>query len=60
MMPTLVGGAVDNTAGTLSAPDLDINIEWNISAKIAELLEVEPIDDGESGQYTIKVLKMSL
>ena len=51
----IVGGLIDDTAGTLSAPDLDINIEWELDEKLAGLLVIKPTDEGESGQYTVQV-----
>ena len=30
MKPLLVGGSIDETAGTLTAPDLDISIQWQL------------------------------
>ena len=53
--PVLVGGSVDKTAGTLTAPDIDCNINWNLGKEVTSLLEIQPTDEGESGQYTVKV-----
>ena len=58
MYPTLVGGFVDKTAGTLSAPDLDVNIQWNLDISHMKYLKLMAFDDGTSGQYTIKVLNI--
>ena len=56
----LVGGSVDKTAGTLTAPDLDCNINWNLQQEITKHLEIVPTDDGESGQYLVKVGEMNV
>ena len=55
MKPVLVGGAVDKTAGTLTAPDLDFSIQWDLEEKLTKHLHIKPTDLGESGQYTIQV-----
>ena len=55
LRPVLVGGAVDNTAGTLTAPDLDVNIEWDLEEELAKYLVINPLDNGESGQYEIYI-----
>jgi hypothetical protein len=55
MKPVLVGGAVDKTAGKLTAPDLDFNIEWELDEDLTSHLKIEPTDKGESGQYTVQV-----
>ena len=55
MKPVLVGGAVDKTAGTLTAPDFDFNIEWELDEDLTSHLNIEPTDSGESGQYTVQV-----
>ena len=55
MKPVLVGGSVDQTAGTLTAPDLDVNIEWELGEDLTSHLDIEPTDNGESGQYTVQV-----
>ena len=55
LKPVLVGGAVDKTAGTLTAPDLDFNIEWELDEDLTSHLNFEPTDSGESGQYTVQV-----
>ena len=52
----LVGGAIDNTGGTLTAPDLDFNIEWELDEELTSHLDIRPTDEGESGQYTLQVL----
>ena len=51
-----MGGLVDGTSGTLTAPDVDLNIEWEMTEELAELLVIAPTDKGESGQYTLQVL----
>ena len=56
MRPTLVGGFVDKTSGTLSAPDLDVNIQWNLDMSHMMHLKLMAYDDGTSGQYTVQVL----
>ena len=56
LKPVLVGGAVDKTAGTLTAPDLDFNIEWELDEDLINHLDIEPTDAGESGQYTVQVI----
>jgi hypothetical protein len=53
--PVLVGGSVDKTAGTLTAPDIDCNINWDLGEEVTSLLEIVPTDQGESGQYTVQV-----
>ena len=55
MKPDLVGGLIDGTSGTLTAPDLDFNIEWELSEEVSRLLVIRPTDGGESGQYTLQV-----
>ena len=55
LRPVLVDGAVDNTAGTLTAPDLDVNIEQDLEEELAKYLVINPLDNGESGQYEIYV-----
>jgi len=55
--PLLVGGAVDNTSGTLTAPDFDFNIEWNLNKDILQHLSIYPTDNGESGQYLVKIIE---
>ena len=57
--PELVGGFIDNTTGTLTAPDLDLNIEWKLGAELISHLVIRPTDDGESGQYTLQVIYLS-
>ena len=51
----LVGGIIDKTAGTLTAPDLDLNLEWELDEEVTRHLVMRPTDDGESGQYTLQV-----
>ena len=46
----MVGGCVDQTAGTLTAPDIDVNINWDLGKKMTSLLKILPTDGGESGQ----------
>ena len=55
LKPVIVGGLIDNTAGTLTAPDLDLNIEWELDDEMAKLLIIRPTDEGESGQYMVQV-----
>ena len=55
MKPVLVGGAIDGTAGTLTAPDLDCTIEWDLLEEVTRHLVIRPTDEGESGQYTLQV-----
>ena len=55
MKPVLVGGAIDGTAGTLTAPDLDFTIEWDLFEELTRHLVIGPTDEGESGQYTLQV-----
>ena len=52
----LVGSAVDNTAGTLTAPDLDLNIEWRLGHEVSKYLDFVSLDDGLSGQYEVRIL----
>ena len=54
MKPVIVGGAVDDTGGTLTAPDLDVNIEWRINERMAKHLVIRPTDQGETGQSLFK------
>ena len=57
LRPELVGGLIDGTSGTLTAPDLDLNIEWELkNEEITKLLIIRPTDGGESGQYTLQVI----
>ena len=51
----LVGGFIDKTAGTLTAPDMDFNIEWELNEELTRHLVIQPTDEGESGQYTLQV-----
>ena len=55
LKPVLVGGSIDNTGGTLTAPDLDFNIEWELDEEVTSHLDIRPTDQGESGQYTLQV-----
>jgi hypothetical protein len=57
LKPVLVGGAVDKTAGTLTAPDLDFSIEWELNEDLTGHLVIGPTDDDESGQYTLQVYR---
>ena len=52
----IVGGLCDGTSGTLSPPDLDLNIEWQINNKeLLNLFDINTLDEGASGQYQIQV-----
>ena len=51
----LVGGFVDKTAGTLTPPDLDLGIQWELDEELTRHLVISPTDEGESGQYTLQV-----
>ena len=52
----IVGGLCDGTSGTLSPPDLDLNIEWKINNKqLLDFLDIHTLDEGASGQYQIQV-----
>ena len=55
LKPVLVGGSIDKTAGTLTAPDFDFSIEWELDEELMSHLDIEPTDTGESGQYTVQV-----
>ena len=55
LKPLLVGGSIDETAGTLTAPDLDISIQWELDEELTRHLMIKPTDEGESGQYTLQV-----
>ena len=60
VMPQIVGGLADGTSGTLTAPDLDLNVEWHLAEGVMEHLEILVLDDGASGQYRLKVKKLLL
>ena len=52
----IVGGLCDGTSGTLSPPDLDLNVEWHISdQELLQLIDIHTLDEGASGQYRIQV-----
>ena len=52
----IVGGLCDGTSGTLSPPDLDLNIEWQINNnELLNLFDINTLDEGASGQYQIQV-----
>ena len=52
----IVGGMSDKTSGTLSPPDLDLNVEWHIKDnELLQLLQIHTLEDGASGQYQIQV-----
>ena len=52
----IVGGMSDKTSGTLSPPDLDLNVEWHIKdSELLQLLQIHTLEDGASGQYQIQV-----
>ena len=54
----IVGGLIDGTSGTLSPPDLDLNVEWHINNEnLLNLFDVRTLDEGASGQYQLKVTK---
>ena len=55
LKPVLVGGFMDKTSGTLTAPDMDFNIEWELNEDLTRHLLIQPTDEGESGQYTLQV-----
>ena len=46
---------MDHTAGTLTAPDIDCNINWEVGEDISEHLEIIPTGGEETGQYHVKV-----
>ena len=56
VLPQIVGGLADGTSGTLSAPDLDLNMEWQLGEEIMEHIEVLVLDEAASGQYQLKVI----
>ena len=51
-----MGGLTDGTSGTLTAPDLDLNMEWQLGEEIMEHIEVLVLDEAASGQYQLKVI----
>ena len=54
----IVGGLIDGTSGTLSPPDLDLNIEWHINDEdllMLNLFDIHTLDEGASGQYQLQV-----
>ena len=55
MKPVLVGGITDNTSGTLTAPDLDFSLQWELGDELTSHLVIRATDQGESGQYTLQV-----
>ena len=55
MKPVLVGGMTDHTSGTLTAPDLDFSLQWELSNELTSHLASMATDQGESGQYTLQV-----
>ena len=59
LKPELVGGLIDGTSGTLTSPDVDLNIEWELNEELTRLLVIRPTDRGQSGQYTLQVLEGS-
>ena len=59
-MPQIVGGLADGTSGTLTAPDLDLNMEWHLGDEVMEHLEILVLDDAASGQYRLKVKQLML
>ena len=56
MKPVLVGGMTDHTSGTLTAPDLDFSLQWELSKELTSHLAIMATDQGESDQYTLQVL----
>ena len=55
LIPSVVGGFVDETSGSLSAPDIDLNIQWPLDLDLTKHLVIQPLDSKQSGQYTIQV-----
>ena len=54
----IVGGLCDGTSGTLSPPDLDLNMEWLVNdTELLQLIDIHTLDEGSSGQYRIQVAK---
>ena len=54
----IVGGLIDGTSGTLSAPDLDLNVEWHINDEdLLNLVDIHILDEGASGQYQLQVIE---
>jgi hypothetical protein len=47
---------MDGTSGTLTAPDLDFSLQWELNEELTSHLVIRPTDQGESGQYTLQVL----
>ena len=60
VVPQIVGGLADGTSGTLTAPDLDLNMEWHLGDKVMKHLEILVLDDAASGQYRLKVKQLML
>ena len=58
VMPQIVGGLTDGTSGTLTAPDLDLNMEWQLGEETMEHIEVLVLDEAASGQYQLKVIHL--
>ena len=50
-----MGGLADGTSGTLTAPDLDLNMEWQLGDEVMEHIEILVLDEAASGQYQLKV-----
>ena len=56
VLPQIVGGLADGTSGTLTAPDLDLNMEWQLGEEVMEHIEILVLDEAASGQYRMKVI----
>ena len=51
-----MGGLIDGTSATLSPPDLDLNMEWELdNEEMLGLLRIRALDNAISGQYEIEV-----
>ena len=53
-----MGGLADGTSGTLTAPDLDLNMEWQLGEEVMEHIEILVLDNAASGQYRMKVIHL--
>ena len=58
VLPQIVGGLADGTSGTLTAPDLDLNMEWQLGEEVMEHIEILVLDAAASGQYQMKVIHL--
>ena len=56
VQPQIVGGLRDGTSGTLTAPDLDLNMEWQLEEEVMSHVEILTLDGAASGQYRLKVV----